>query len=36
LEVRSQGKAVSVSRLDKDVVEFKTTSGAAYTLTGAK
>jgi len=35
-EVRSQGKAVSVSRLDKDVVEFKTTSGAAYTLTGAK
>lgn len=33
LKVRSQGKAVAISRPDKDVVEFKTTVGATYTLT---
>jgi alpha-L-fucosidase 2 len=33
LQVSSQGKSISVTRPEKDVVEFKTTPGATYELT---
>jgi len=33
LQVTSEGRPVPVSRLDKSVVEFKTTPGVAYILT---
>ncbi len=36
LRVRSQGKVVPVVRSEKDVLEFKTTPGATYTLTAER
>lgn len=36
LQVRSHGRTVPVSRPDKDVLEFKTTPGATYTLTAGR
>ena len=36
LQVSSHGRPVPVSRPAKDVVEFRTTPGASYTLTAAK
>ena len=36
LKVQSQGRALPVSRRANDVVEFKTTPGATYTLTGER
>ena len=36
LQVVHQGRAVAVSRPDKDVLEFKTTAGATYILTARK
>ena len=36
LQVGSRGRTVAVLRPDKDVVEFKTTPGATYTLTAGR